>query len=213
MAKKNRSRVSIRKLEEAAEGQLNQVSTLEWNGIEIEVRRNIGMGDACAFVDFMRKACFSDDGEYLPEAKEPAFRALVVRLYTNITMPSNAAKQYDILMHTDLVPQIVSRIDGAQLGLIIQAIDEKIEYACKSNIDFVKKQMTDASKAIETLLSDVSSVFSGVSQDDIAKLASAMANGGLDEQKLMQAYLEQKYDQAQADKEQVATYPSLVKEE
>lgn len=193
MAKKSSNKVSIRKLEDAVKGTLNQTSILEWNGLEIEVKRNIGLDEACAFVDFLANACFANDAEYLPEAKDPAFRALIIKLFTNISLPSNAEKQYAILMHTDLVPRVISCIDEAQIESIVRAADEKIVYLCQSNINLVKKQMVDTSKSVEELLGQLSSVFEGVSQEDIANLTKAMANGGLDEQKLMQAYMDQKY--------------------
>ena len=83
---------------------------------------------------------------------------------------------------------------SAQFDEILRAIDEKIDYICNTNIMAIEKQMQQLAASFEDVSKKTSEMFAGVNGSDVAKLIGAIDKGGVDEQKLVQAFLEQRED-------------------
>lgn len=197
MAKKKQNKVTIKALEDAVKDSMNEIVTIEWRGLEIEVKRFLPLNSMMAFVEYVSNACFGTDAKYNPEVKDFVFRSLVVQMYTNMTLPSDLSKSYDILFQTDLFTTLLNTIDYDQLDSIIRAIEMKTAYLCNSNVNLINKQMVDATRAFEDLAKQMQALTDGISQEDIANISKAFANGGIDPEKLMQAYMTEKYPEAQ----------------
>ena len=195
MAKK-KGKVTIKALEDAVKDELNRIEIVNWHGIDIEVKKFLSLTETMTLVESVTNACFGSDAKFTPEVKDFVFRSIVVQLYTNLTLPSDLSKSYDILFQTDLFITLLDTIDYDQFDSMIRAIEVKTAYLCNSNINLVNKQMADATKAFEELAKQMESITSGISQEDIANISKAFANGGIDPEKLMQAYMAEKYPAA-----------------
>ena len=196
MAKKKQNKVTVKALEDAVKGDMNETVTIEWHGIEIEVKKFLTLTEMMALVDSVTNACFDSGAKFTPEIKDFVFRSLVVQLYTNLTLPSDLSKSYDILCQTDLFSTLLNTVNYEQVDNMIRAIEVKSTYLCNSNINLVNKQMADATKVFEELAKQMESITSGISQEDIVNISKALANGSVDPEKLMQAYMTEKYPTA-----------------
>lgn len=88
-----------------------------WNGLNVFVRRMIGLSEMQNMVDIVLNQCW--DGErYRIELTDFQFRCAVVTFYTNINLPESAADQYEYLYGTDLYEFVTPYISKAQLGAI-----------------------------------------------------------------------------------------------
>ena len=92
-----------------------------WNGLNVIVRRMIGLSEMQNLVDIVLNQCW--DGErYRIELTDFQLRCAVVTFYTNVNLPESAADQYDYLYGTDLYETVTQDISKPQLKAIEDAL-------------------------------------------------------------------------------------------
>jgi len=193
MASKEKvKKVSINALEKCVEESAPSIVNVEWRGIEVTITRRLSLSDMMKFVDGVTNLCFSDDGTYMPEIKDFATRCNVLEMYANFTLPSNIEKRYELVYACDVYATIMGSIDRTQFEVMLAAIDDKIDNRAQANVEAINRQMNELYAAFENLESRLSAVFDGIDGDTMKQLIGAMSNGKLDEQKLMDAYLDAK---------------------
>lgn len=186
-------KISVNAFEKAVDSIYEPITNVEWNGLSLIIKRHLNLAEVAKFVDVCVKACFNpDDASYAPEAKDIAIRSCIVAFYTNITLPGNIAKQYELIYHSRILDVVMPNIDQTQLDAIIKAIDDKVEHLASANIEMVNKQMNDLYGALDGVQKQMSEMFNGVDADDIKNIMGALTDGGLDEEKLVKAYMANK---------------------
>lgn len=191
MAKREK-KISVNELDKAI-GDIRPVQTeIEWNGLKILVKEMLALDEVSDFVNAATAACFDvDTFSFHPEWRDFVIRAAVVDLYTNLTMPRNPQKVYDILYRTQLFDAIVESINHEQFDDIIGAIHEKIRFFEHNLTAVAGTQMARLANTMEELKSSLGSMMDGVGPDDLRNVVNALANG-MDEQKLAQAVLQER---------------------
>lgn len=185
-------KISINALEKSI-GDINQYVTTEWHGLEIIIKKRLTLKEMMLFVDSVVKVCFtSDDNTYMPEIKDFAIRSNILEMYSNLTLPLDIAKKYNIIYDCDLVEIILENINRVQFGKMIEAIDEKIEHLANSNIKAITTQMNELYSSLAGMENKMKEIFGVLDKKDIDALLSAITNNKLDESKLMAAYIQQK---------------------
>lgn len=183
-------KVSINAFEEAVNSQYEATQSFEWNGITIVVKRNLTLREMMSFVDSVVKNCFKEeDGTFIPEIKDFATRSCIYEYYTNITLPANIEKRYDLLYHQMLLDEIMPRIDSLQFNALIRAIEDKVAHLAQANIEAVTKQMNELYASVDGLQGQLESVFSGISGEDIQNFMAAFGNGEINEEKIAKAVM------------------------
>lgn len=196
-------RISINALEKATKENYSPTATVEWCGLGVVIKRNLTLSEMRIFVDSVVKACFSEPvGVYMPELKDYAIRAMAIELYTNLSTPSDLHKKYDLLYSSDIWYIVLSNIDQDQFNEMLAAIDEKIRNIASANVSLINKQVSDLYSSIENIQAQLSSLFDGIGADDVRNLVGAIANGGIDEEKLIKAYMANREDDGK-DKENI----------
>ena len=191
MANNKPKKISITTLEKAMAADYIPTATFEWRGVEITVNKTLSLEDMMVFVNNVTSLCFKEsDGTYLPEIKDCIIKSCIVELYTNLTLPSNISRKYDLLYRTDIVSAIVQHVNQVQLHDILEAIDCKIDNMAQANIEVTNRQIAELYTTFNSLQERIEGIFSGVTQEDLTNLVSAMSNGAIDEEKLVQAYKE-----------------------
>lgn len=202
MANKTK-KISINALEKATKENYSPTATVEWCGLGVVIKRNLTLSEMRIFVDSVVKACFSEPvGVYMPELKDYAIRAMAIELYTNLSTPSDLHKKYDLLYSSDIWHIVLSNIDQDQFNEMLAAIDEKIRNIASANVSLINKQVSDLYSSIENIQTQLSSLFDGIGADDVRNLVGAIANGGIDEEKLIKAYMANREDDGK-DKENI----------
>ena len=95
-------------------------------------------------------------------------------------MPSNTSAQYDLVYRTDAFATVYAHINVEQFNEICLAVDRKLQYKADANIEAINKQMQTLFDSFEDIEKNLSSLF------------EAIANGQLDEEKLMKSYFDEK---------------------
>lgn len=188
----NEKRITVEELEKAIGTIDTDVADVEWKGLHVSVQNRIPFGMMLAMVDRVVEIVFGDDGTYMPELKDFAIRNSVVELYTNLTLPDGAEKRYNILFNTDIWEVLVKYIDEEQFSMATEAIDAKIEATVNTNTINLNRQIAVFQDAVEKMNEQLTAVFDNINTDDLRKLMGAINNGGLDEEKLVKAFIKNK---------------------
>lgn len=186
---KKKNIISAKSFADAAGDIARGIEVIDWNGLKLEIKHYLTIEEVREFVNIVVGCCFDDEGAYTPEYKEFAIASAAVEMYTNVTLPTKAKKIDEILEGTDLFDLICKNIDIVQFDAIVKAADDKIRYLRESNIKMIEDRANRLIAAFNDILAQFGEVFGGISKEDIDNLAHALSENGIDEQKLMQAYL------------------------
>lgn len=193
--KESKEKISITKLEAAikSDDRIPETTTVEWNGLNIIIRPTISLQEMFTAADLISHACFSaEDDSYQPENKDFAIRNYVMELYTNVTLPTDIEKKYYLLYKTDLVNVVTEHINKQQFNAMMRAVEEKVDFAVRAQLDGLQQQARDLIREVRSLSDQISSIFKGISGDDVNKLVETLISG-IDENKVAEAYIEQKH--------------------
>ncbi|MBR1525582.1 MAG: hypothetical protein IJ640_02865 [Prevotella sp.] len=183
--------ISINAMERVVKESGDTVITKEWHGSELVIQRRLGLLDMMSFVDGVVKTCFTgDEHKYTPEVRDFAIRCSILEMYANFTLPQNVEKRYEFVYGCDAVDNVVQEIDATQFDLILQAIDEKIQFVADAHIEAINQQMNELYASFAELENHLSAVFEGVDADGMANIVKALQSGNLDEEKLVNAYFD-----------------------
>ena len=110
--------------------------------------------------------------------------------YANFNLPNKLEHCYSIVYGTDATELVMKNVNISQFNSILDAIDSKIEFLCDSNVSAIEKQMRNVVASFEEMEKKTEAMFSGINADDIAKITTAFVENGLDEERLVKAYVE-----------------------
>lgn len=188
-----KKRVSINALEKVMKGTYVPTETIKWHDIEVTITKTLPLKDVIGMVNDIVDSCFAlEDGDFLPEIRDFAIKSAVLEKYANFTMPSNTSAQYDLIYRTDAFAAVYAHINIEQFNEICLAVDRKLQYKADANIEAINRQMQTLFDAFEEIEKNLSSLFTGMDNESMAKLVDAISNGQLDEEKLMKSYFDEK---------------------
>lgn len=185
-------KISINALEKCIERK-PEVVNVKWNSLDITVKTHLSFEEMIAFVDGVAESCFTADTKaFIPVAKDFVIGCLVIEMYSNLTLPQNVNKKYEIISGCDVVDVILEKVDKAQFDNIIKSINEKIRYLIETNIAQTTIKTNDLLYSVADIESKIGDFVSKITPDDMRALITSISNGKIDEGKLMEAYLESK---------------------
>lgn len=192
MAQKKNNKVSVAAVEKAMkENFAGEQKTFNWCGLEIEYKEIISMEHMVTLVDEVVNNCFDKDGDYIPAFKDFLIRTFTIQLYSNVRLPQDITKQYDILFGGDLYASLVERINQPQYKSILNAIDEKLSYRC--NADVIATRMT--LNQLIAQFKNFGEQLDQVNVDDVRNIAGALNGMEIDEEKLVEAVRRQEKEE------------------
>lgn len=200
MAEKKAKKISVNAFEEAAGVKYGETTQIGWNGLTITVKKRLSLKEMVWFVDDVVDNCFDDeDGTYYPQYEQFLIDKNIIERYTNLTLPQNIEKQYELLISTNLTTLIIKEADFDQYEEIINIIDKKIEHRRLLEAEGAKRRIDDAYRKIVEIAEQLDKMFADVTPDDIAKVVGAVADGKIDEHKIVDAYFEKKAEAGKQD--------------
>lgn len=172
----------------------NEPIIVDWLGVQIKIKPRLTVEEMVSFVNICVGSNFvSDDPDYTPEFAEYGWRYALISIYTNIDLPSDISKRYDLLTRSQSLIDIINHnIDLAQLDAIEEAVNKKISYYLKTRVQEVTGKISKLYSSLEEMGTQLVNMFSGISEEDIKAVTNALTNGAVDEGKLMKAYLDNK---------------------
>lgn len=183
-------KITSKQIIEASADYYRDSDSFEWHGIEIFVNKVIPFMEMADYVNTVVGGCFTEEGDYVPQMKDYIINKLLILKYSNIELPEDYNEIYDFIYKTDIVSQIISRIDSSQFNSIINSINEKISLRKQTNITSFEKNIKDITNKLDDMKLVFSTLFDGISSEDINNLVSAMSSNGIDESKVVDAYID-----------------------
>lgn len=183
-------KISINAFDKIIKENYTPTTTVEWNGQEIVIKRTLSFKEMLEFVDSVTKTCFTaGTNTYMPEVRDFAVKSNILEKYSNFTLPNNLEHRYELIYCSDVIDVVLANISHQQFNEIMASVDAKIKNLAQSNIEAINKQMNELYTAFANVQSQIEGLFSGVNAENFNALVSAFGEGGLDEEKLVEAYL------------------------
>ena len=126
MAKKEQ-RVSINTFEKLAKDNFADQDTVQWLGVDVVIKHTIPLRDVLQFTKDIVDTTFMEDGTFVPEISDFAVKSGMVEYYSNLTLPENLEKQYELIYKTGVSDMIYEHINQRQLDEIVNAANRKIQ--------------------------------------------------------------------------------------
>ena len=182
--------ISVEKMDEILKDYFPEETVTDFHGQELVIKKLLGPEDFFALVRQIADGCFGKDGEYMPEVSDLLLRAGVVGEYSNVRLPKNADHMVRILYGTDLYEKVLAHISGDQFDALCDAVWERVSTRNNMNKALFENEIQKAVAGIQSLGDQMAQLFGEVSADDIKALVGAIGEGGIDEEKLVQAVVE-----------------------
>lgn len=188
MAQKKNNKVSVATIEKIMkENFAGDTKTFDWYGVQVEYKENISMEYMVTLINEVTNNCFDKDGDFIPVFKDFLVRTFTVQLYSNVRMPQDIKKQYDILFSTDLYDVLMQHIDQGQYDSILKAIDAQLTYRCNADMIATRQTLNQIIAQFESFGEQLDKV----NVDDVRNIAGALNGLDIDEEKLVDAVLRQ----------------------
>lgn len=133
---------------------------------DVVVTPTLSFADAVDFVNSVKDTMFQSDGGYRAVLREFAIRHVTMVRFTNVRLPKDVTKEYEILFGTDLYKMVVDAIDADFYGMLIDAVDDQVGYEIEMTMSDARKEVADAVK----VLTDVTNAYATF-MDTVQKLA------------------------------------------
>lgn len=191
MAKKEK-KVTIGEFKNVMKENFENIITIDWHGVEVQVKKTISLVEMMGFVNEVVESCFDDEGDYMPEIMDFAIKSNVLTRYANFTMPDNLEARYTMIYVSDAIHAVYSLIDADQINEILSAIDRKINFLCSGDIAYARNQLKSIIVKFDEMQDQFGEIFDGLSAEDLSNMFRATSNNSIDEVALVKAFMEQK---------------------
>lgn len=188
---KNEKKIPIGSLDKVIKENFVNKTTAEWRGLEVSLKQNLSFTEVLEFVNDVVMSCFQEKSGFMPEVMDFAIKSNILSKYANFSLPDNLEHRYEIVYNSDAVDFVCQNINMQQLREITASIDRKISYLCNTNVMNIQKQMMELVSAFENMQQKTADMFANFTPEDLTKIMGALNEGGLDEEKIVRAYLEQ----------------------
>ena len=189
-------RISVNAIERMIkQEEADMYKRVQFHGETMFIKRSLSLDEALAFIGGIADSVFMDDGTYVPEAKEFTLRCAILEMYANFRLPENVKNKYDMVYSDviyDAIDMIMSNINTEQYDDMCEAIDKRIAYRIKTNVQAVERKIAGLMQGLEELEDQMRGVFGGMTQEEAAALVGTLARG-VDEEKIVNALVEAKY--------------------
>ena len=186
---KTEKRISINTMDKIMKERFDNTITEQWCDIDVRIKKTLSFTEMMEFVNDVVLSCFQEDCGFVPEVMDFAIKSNILSKYANFSLPDNLEHRYEIIYKTDAVEMVCGKINNTQLNEIVSSIKNKVKFLCDSNALMIKRQVNDLISAFNNLQERTAGMFDGVSSEDIAKLADVLSSGELDENKIVEAYI------------------------
>ena len=131
-------------------------------GVDIVVQKTISLQEMMQFVVDVVASCVDEAaGTYRPEVLPFAIKAHVLESYTNLALPADAKKQYDLVYNTKVVEQVVEQIDPVQYYEILDAVSSRVAYATRKMGNLATEKVNELLVRMEAFADNAEQMFAG----------------------------------------------------
>ena len=159
---------------------------IEWGGYEICVTRAISLPKMLEFVANAAESCFGDDGSFIPEIMDFAVKSNIISMYTNVKLPKDLKKQYELLYMTNLCEEVVKQINNQQINEILNAVASKVKYNADSRVNVAHAEIRKIAEGFSETKNRLDMLTGYFSDADIRAVVEKFSN--MDERAFAREY-------------------------
>lgn len=186
----NNVETRIADLSEILNGKSEDTTVIDWCDQKLSIRRFLPLPTAVMLVNAVVESCFSEDtGEYIPEMRFFAEKIATIAAYTNVDIPENNELQYQLIYQTDIMKCIETYADKSQYNDIMCAIEDGLRTRKNSNLAEFKNEVQRMTDQVTALISNITSAFGDISQDDLSAFVKAVISGEVNDGKILEAVI------------------------
>lgn len=201
MAKTKKQHVSVNELDKYISTPSEFIIRLpgDETQTEIKVKSRLSIAEVSDFVNSVISDIFDNESGFSYYFKDFAIRKNTIAYYTNITVPQNIEKQYE-LVHTDILDRIRSEgsFDNDTYETLIASIDKQIEFEKEKYLCELRRETEELIEETKTqgeqlvaVFSQFAKSFENIDPDQMAGLVTKLANmEKLDEKSIVDALVE-----------------------
>lgn len=168
----------------------NTTTTIDHGDSSFSVRKIISIVDIFQVVDEVLSVCFGDNATFTPHVKDIAIKSAIMEHYAGISIPDDIRVRYSLVMRsTTLFEKIVAAIDPVQYRELVETIDDAIEYKKATCLSMAVAQNEALHDRWERLAVELNELFGDMSSETMKQMINTIANGKLDERKIVDAIL------------------------
>lgn len=187
-----------------------KIETVTFYDIDINVKKELGLREVLSFVRTVVDTIVEyETCEFSYNRKDYIIGIATLAFFTDLELPSDIEKQYDLVTRTDIVSMIVSHINEKQYFHILDSIDEQLRFEeqkilTQSKIEvqeYVEQMKTEINELVdryESMLAFMEKSFSGIDPNTMSQLLPAISKmKSPDEKALVDAYLSATSEQSE----------------
>ena len=173
----------------------NRFVEVDFHGEQMMIKRHLNLVEMLNYVESVANSVFNDDGSYMPEAGDYANRCALLAIYANFDLPEEVADRY-AFVYSDImsgaIETILDIIDSEQYEDMTTAIYNRRNRRLKADAEDAEKKVAEIMTALDALGEQINGIFGDMNSEDVKGLVHNLAKG-VDEEKLMEAYVKAKY--------------------
>lgn len=169
------------------------VSTkIEWNGININIKNMISIGEMMNFERTAVETCFVTEDEFIPSVASFQFNSCVLRFYTDLPYPEDLDDALYLIYGTDIMEVVYQYVNIDQIKCLEDACTKKFEYKCDAYTITSKLRVNNLINSFDSLASTIGTMSDKVESSNFKKVLDSISEGVIDEKKLVDAFIENK---------------------
>lgn len=168
-------RISASAFGRAVKKNFENVITDEWCGLNITITPTISLQDMFDLVAEVSTNCFTEDGQYVPEAMNALLSCGIVERYTNIDLPEDISAKYELVMKSGLIDFVMARINEMQYTQIVEAIRDKVDYVCDSKVAELGHSISQIMESISGFKRSAERLLGDFTADDLRSIVNAIS--------------------------------------
>lgn len=186
-------KVEFNQLKKAYENDGSDYMTREWHGIKIKVKCRMSFEDVSNIIFMVLSNVFDEESnELVPMARQLAVRLGIIETMTDIAIPKDVESQYELAYLPGLYDAIIASIERDQYSDLMESIAEKIYNIESFSFKHEQRRIEEIARSLSEFEDQYRDMFDGITAEDVSGVISAVANGVIDEEKLVSAYMKNK---------------------
>ena len=156
------------------------------NAFKVIVKPHLSFSEAMDFVDSVINLTFDEEGNYYSVFADFALRRYTILYYTNMTLPDDMSKQYELLYGTHVYDVIAENINNEQRYHILDAVnrqmrieEQKILSSARAEVNNAVEQISKLADRYEAFM-ETAQKLAGPDLFDLAKRLQSSASNVID---------------------------------
>ena len=121
------------------------------NAFKVIVKPHLSFSEAMDFVDSVINLTFDEEGNYYSVFADFALRRYTILYYTNMTLPDDMSKQYELLYGAHVYDVIAENINNEQRYHILDAVNRQMRFEEQKILSSARAEVNNAVEQISKL--------------------------------------------------------------